>query len=133
MALQEIAIAYPKTSVIAISALVSLFISIVNHFMMDKDRIRALKEKQKTLQANIKNETDPKRKMDMTNEMLQHSMETMKHSMKPALVTMIPLLIIFWFIKGIFTVTSLGGHWIWYYIGGALVFGLLFRKLFKLP
>jgi uncharacterized membrane protein (DUF106 family) len=101
--------------------------------MMDKDRIRELKAKQKGLQDSIKNETDPKRKMDMTNEMLKHSMETMKHSMKPALVTMIPLLIIFYFIRHMFVATSLGGHWIWYYIGGALVFGLLFRKLFKLP
>lgn len=133
MPLQEIVIAYPKTSIIVISALVSLFITIVNHFMMDKERMRELKAKQKSLQADIKNEQDPKRKMDMTNEMLQQSMETMKHSLKPALITMVPLLIAFWFIKNLFVTTSLGGHWIWYYIGGALVFSLLFRKLFKLP
>ena len=133
MSLASIIAAYPKTSIITISALISLFISLVNHFVMDKDRIRELKAKQKVLQGNIKSESDPKRKMDMTNEMLQHSMETMKHSMKPALITMIPLLIIFWFIRGLFKATSLGTHWIWYYIGSALVFGVLFRRLFKLP
>ena len=132
MSLTTLVNAYPLASVITISALVSLFISVVNYFILDKERMREIKEKQKSLQSEIKNQPDSQKKMELTNQMLKHSMETMKHSMKPALITMIPLLIIFWFIKGIFDTTSLAGSWIWYYIGSALVFSLLFRKLFKL-
>lgn len=129
----EIVQAYPKISVIAFALLITLFISLVNYFIMDKDKVRDLRERQKSLQEKIKSESDPKRKMELSNEMMGHAMESMRHSFKPMLVTMIPVLLAFWFVKGLFAETLIAKTWIWYYLVSAIIGSLIFRKILKLP
>lgn len=129
----EFVATYPRVASILFGIAVSLFITIINYFFMDKERMRELKAKQKELNRKIKEEKDHSKKMEMTNEMMQHTLESMRHSFKPLIITMIPTLLILYFLKGLFVDTSLGGKWIWYYIGGAIASSLVFRKLFKLP
>ena len=128
--------ANPKTSIIAIGVVVSFFISLVNYFILDKDKMKEIKDKQKRVQAEIKihqKAGNTTKMMELNKELMGHSMETMRHSFKPMLITMIPILVIFGAIKGIYAETSIGGAWIWYYLGSAIVSSILFRKLFKLP
>src|SRR3989338_6361802 len=125
--------ACPKISVIIIALLVSLFITIINYFLMDKVRMRELKAKQKEINLKVKAEPDPKRKMELSSEMMKHTMESLRHSMKPMIVTFIPVLVVFWFIKGAFAETIIAKSWIWYYIGSAIVGSLVFKKIFNLP
>lgn len=124
---------YPRISIILISILVSLFITIVNYFVLDKERLHELKNKQKDLNAQIKAHTDPQKKMELSGELMKHSMESMRHSFKPMLITMVPILIVFWFIRSVFADTTLGGGWFWYYLITAIVASIIFKKLFKLP
>ena len=129
----ELIQSYPKSSIVIISVLVSLFITLVNFFVLDKERMREIKKKQKELNEQIKNHTDPKKKMELTQEMMQHTMESMRHSFKPMIFTLIPMLIVFSLIRGAFNTTSIAGHWFWYYFISAIVASMVFRKLFKLP
>jgi uncharacterized membrane protein (DUF106 family) len=130
----EYIMSYPKTSIIVIGILVSLFISIVQYFVMDKDKMRDLKAKQKTLNEQMKlHKENPQKMMEIQKELLGHSMESMKHSFKPMLITTIPILIVFGFIRSSFAVTEIAKSWFWWYFGSSIVASLLFRKWFNLP
>ena len=126
----------PKASIIVIGVVVSFFISLVNYFILDKDKMKEIKDKQKKVQAEIKihqKAGNTAKMMELNKELMGHSMETFRHSFKPMLITMIPILVIFGALKGVYAETSLGGAWIWYYIGAAIISSIVFRKLFKLP
>ena len=125
---------YPRTSIILISAAISFFISLVNYFVLDKDKVKESKKRQKELQAKIKeHKNDPAKAMEFQKEMMGHAMESMKHSMKPMFFTLIPVLVVFWWMKDIFAATEIVKSWIWYYIVSAIIFSMIFRKLLKLP
>ena len=125
---------YPKLSIIAFALLISLAISIVNYFVLDKEKLRDIKQKQKLLQEESKKHKDnPQKLMEINQQMLSHSMEIMKHSFKPLIITMIPILLFFSFIRNAYASTSIASSWIWYYIGTSIVGSTIFRKLLKLP
>ncbi|MDP4039330.1 MAG: EMC3/TMCO1 family protein [Candidatus Pacearchaeota archaeon] len=132
MALKEFIIANPKISIIVISGLISLFISLVNYFVMDKEKVMKGKERQKELQKEIKaNKDNPSKIMELQKEMMSHVGENFKHSLKPMMITMLPILVVFWWIKDIFAESFSG--WFWWYLISAIVFSIIFRKIFKLP
>ena len=129
----ELIQSYPRISIIVISLAVSLFITIVNYFLLNKERMRELKAKQKEINQKIKAESDASKKLALSNEMMKHTMETMRHSLKPMIITFVPLLLVFGLIRNIFSETSIGGQWLWYYIIAAIVGSIIFKKLFKVP
>jgi len=57
----------------------------------------------------------------------------MRHSFKPMLITIVPILLFFSFMKGLFVNTEIAKTWIWWYIGGSIASSMIFRKLLKLP
>ena len=140
MVLAELVQANPRASIIVISGFVSLFISLINYFVIDKEKVRKSKEKQKELQKQMKeHKNDSEKMMELNKELVSHAKENLKHSFKPMLITIVPILVIFGWLKGIYSETSIGGTsflfpvWVWYYIGAAIIFSIIFRKLFKLP
>lgn len=125
---------YPKISIIIAALGVSLLISVINYFVLDKERMREIKKKQTELQEEMKKHKDnPQKMMELQKEMMSHMGETMKHSFKPMLITLIPILFIFGFMKNAFATTEIAKTWIWYYIGTSIVGSIIFRKLFNLP
>ena len=134
MALQELIQIYPHISIIIFSFIVSFFITLVNYFILPKDKMHAMKARQKELQAEMKLHKDnPSKMMELQKEMMGQSMEMMKHSFKPMLITMLPILIFFNYLRGWYSATILGNHWIWWYIGASIAASIIFRKLFKMP
>ena len=134
MAITEIIQTYPTWSIIVIGILVSLFISLINHFVLDKDKVRSMKVRQKEIQKEMKeHKHDHVKQTELSKELMSHTMENLKHSFKPMLITIIPILVIFWWMKGVFIETTIAKTWLWWYIGTAIVSSLVFRKLFKLP
>lgn len=123
--------AYPAASLIIISALVTLVSTLVTKWLTNQEHLKSLKVRQKEIQKDLKNHK-PGEKMfqELQAEMLQISMATMKSSFKPLLVTMIPFLLLFVWIKNTYEV--LLPHWIWYYIISSIAFSLIYRKLFKM-
>lgn len=125
---------HPKISVILAALLISFFISLVNYFVLDKEKMRDIKGKQKALQAEMKNHKDnPQKLMELQKEMFSHMGETMKHSMKPMLITFIPLIILFPILRNMLLETSIASTWFWWYLAASIASSLIFRKLFKLP
>jgi uncharacterized membrane protein (DUF106 family) len=125
---------YPRTSIILLGLIISLFISLVNYFVLDKEKMRNLKERQKAIQKEMKDHKDnPQKLMELQKEMLSQAGETMKHTLKPMLITFIPVLLIFGFMRGLFAPTEVAKTWFWWYIGSSFAGSILFRKLLKLP
>ena len=133
MAITELVQQYPTISIIIFSILVTLFVTVVTYFMTDRERMRELREKQKRLQAEMKNhKNNPDKLMELQKEMMADLPEQMKHSFKPMLITLVPLLVLFAWLRGLYADTSLGVWWIAWYIGASMISSIIFRKMFKM-
>lgn len=131
--IQAWVISNPKGSIIAISFLVTLFITVVRYYMTDKEKMKTLREKQKALRAEMKNhKDDPEKMMEINKQMLEDMPEQMKMSFKPMLVTMIPILLVFAWMRSIYALTAISGSWLWWYIGSSIVFSIILSKGFGL-
>lgn len=89
---------------IAMLALVgALFTTLVNKFLSDQVKIKALRAEMKTLQKKVRDmmKKDPKKAQALQGEIMKKNMENMKHAMNPKImiVTMIPMLFLFFFIR----------------------------------
>ena len=130
MVLKDWMIANPKVSIILLSFLVTLVMTLVTKKFSNQVRMKELKEIQKGFNAKMKeNKGNPDVVMNIQKEMMGTSMELMKHSLKPMLVTFLPLLILFWWIRGVYTEVLSG--WIWWYIGAGIASSIILRKALK--
>ena len=122
--------ANPKTSLIIISTLITLVMTIVTKYVTNQTRMKELKDIQKACNIRLKeNRNDPKVISEVNKQLMECSLELMKHSFKPMFYTFIPIIVIFWWIKNIFT--PILEHWIWWYLGSAIIASIIFRKVFK--
>ncbi len=124
---------YPRTSIILISLIVSLFVTIINSLLVDKKRMKEIKEKQKELRAQMKLcKNDPSKMMEINKKMMEDFPEQMKTSFKPMIITIIPLLILFKWMSSTLSITAIAKTWIWWYIGASIIFSMILRKIFGL-
>tara|TARA_Y100000310_G_scaffold339461_1_gene432161 strand:- start:1046 stop:1456 length:411 start_codon:yes stop_codon:yes gene_type:complete len=122
-----------RISIVVLSFLVTLFITIVTYYMTDRVRMKELKDKQKRLRLEIKKHRDnPQKMMELNKQMMEDMPEQLKHSFKPMLITMIPILIIFAWLRSTFALTVIAKTWFWWYIGTSIVFSISLRKLLGL-
>ncbi len=127
MALKEVLLLNPKISIIAISFLVTLVMTLFTKRFTNQDRMKELKKIQKACQIKLKSaKGDFKKQQEIQKQMMECSMELMKHSFKPMLITFIPLILFFWWIRDIFSPVLSG--WIWWYIISSVVFSMILRK-----
>ncbi len=116
-----------------ISFLVTLFITIISHYFTDKKLMREIKDKQKRLREEMKQHKDnPQKMMEINKQMMEDFPTQMKQSMKVSLITIIPLLFLFNWLKVAFGQTAIATNWIGWYILASLIFSLILRKVFKL-
>ena len=133
MAILELIPAYPRISIIVLSLIVTLLITIVNFFMVDRTRMKEIRDKQKKLREEMKNFKDnPEKMLEINKKMMEDMPEQLKHSFKPMLITLVPLLILFSWLRATFATTILASTWIWWYIGASIVFSIILRKVFGL-
>jgi len=122
---------YPVYTIIVISIIVTLLSSLATKYLTDQNHLRTLKQRQKELQAEMKkHKENPDKLMKIQSEMLQITGVMMKSSFKPMFVTLIPFLILFYWIKSVYTPVLAG--WFWYYLGASLVSSIAFRKILKI-
>lgn len=122
---------YPIISIIIFSGIITLLSTLATLWMTNQNHLRSLKERQKQIQLDMK-KCKPGEKLfdELQSEMLQISMTMMKSSFKPLLITFVPFILLFAWIRDIYT--PLLPHWIWYYIISSLVFSMIYRKVFKM-
>lgn len=132
--IKELILQYPLISVILFAILISFFISLVNYFVLDKEKMHNIKKRQKEIQEEMKNHKDnPAKLSELQKEMFSHMGETMKQSFKPMLITFIPLILIFPLMRNLLITSPIASTWFWWYLGASLASSFVFRKLLKLP
>ncbi len=123
-------IANPLPSLIVIAFLVTFIMTLVTKKFTNQNRMKELKELQKACKIKLKDHKgDMAKQGEINKEMMACTMELMKHSFKPMLYTLIPLLIFFWWIRGIYT--PILDHWIWWYLGAGITSSIILRKVLK--
>ena len=132
MGITELMIAYPRSSIMIWGIIVTLISTLVTKWLTDQEHLKSLKARQKELQADMKKHKDnPKLMEEMQMEILKITGAMMKSSFKPMFITFIPFILLFAWIRSIYT-PIMGFSWFWWYLGASLVFGIGFRKVFKL-
>lgn len=125
---------------IVISALITLFITIIQKYTIDNETLAQLKKEQKIIAEDMKKLKDnPEKVMGLQKESLAKAGEIFTLSMKSFGYTAIPIILFFrWFadyfaaldppvkIFGFFS-------WFWAYLIFSIIFSIIFRKMFKLP
>jgi len=131
MPLIELIQSNPRTAIIVLSFIVTLFITIVTYFMTDRTRMKEIRERQKNLREEIKKyKNNPEKMMELNKQMMEDMPEQLRHSFKPMIVTIIPLLILLGWLKTTFAETVIASTWIWWYIGSSIFFSIGLRKIF---
>lgn len=122
-----------RISILVLSFLVTLFITVITYYMTDRKRMKELRDKQKALRIEIKKCRDnPQKMMELNKQMIEDMPEQLKHSFKPMLITMIPIIIVFAWLRSTFALTALAKTWFWWYIGSSIIFSIGLRKIFGL-
>ncbi len=129
MTIVEMMSASPKYSIAIFSIVVTLISTLAQKHFTDQEHLKSLKKRQKEIQAEIKKAKDPSVMQELNSEMLQLTGVMFKSSMKPMFVTMIPFLILFWWLRGVYEPILSG--WIWYYLGYSIVASIILRKVLK--
>ena len=133
MAIVELMTAYPLVSIVIISALVTLISTLTMLWLTDQKHLKALKVRQKELSKELKTcKPGECRFQELQSESLKIAGTMMKSSFKPVLFTMIPFLILFYWLKSIYIPIMGTWGWFWWYLGASVVTSTIYRKLFKM-
>ena len=95
----------PMIGVFLISAIVAFFITLANKLLVDQDRLQFLQKEMKGFQQEMmaaQKSGDPKAMAEAQKkqaEFMDLQKEMMTNSFKPMIVTMIPILFIFWWMS----------------------------------
>jgi len=124
-----------------ISMGLAIMSALVRKAVLDQDKMRETKEKLKKYQEEMKKATksgDTKRLQESQAEMMKLTMENLKHSFRPMLITFVPFILVFTWLKDQYgsagTVVSLFGFnlgWFWWYLICAMTVSLIINKLLK--
>lgn len=130
--LKEAIASYPEATIVAISILVTLAMTLVTKYFTDQNRMAELKKIQEACRIKLKEKNlKPEDMSKINHEMLECSLQLTKHSMKPLLFTIIPLILLIGWLRGIYIETAIAKTWLWWYIGSGVASSLVFRKILK--
>lgn len=123
--------------ILIISFVLTLATTLVYKYVTDQELMKTLKEDMKAMQAEMKTlKEHPEKMMAVQKEAMQKNMKYMMHSFKPMLVTFIPIVFIFGWLRGHYTALGdpkifFGLSWLWAYIIFSMVFSIGMRKFLK--
>ena len=143
----EFIVKNPLISIAVLSLLITLAVTIIYKFTTNQKRLKELKDDMKRMRDDMKKyQTDPKKMMELQQESMKKSFEQMKHTLLPTFITMVPILVIFAWIRSSlsdktvilqfpFNIPKIGDNsgfgWIGIYVITSIVFSIVLRKLFK--
>jgi len=126
----EILQTYPKLTISLFAAMITFVMTIIYKFTTDQERLGQIKREQKKYQEEAKNhKSNPQKMMEINKKVLQLSGEMMKHSLKPMAITMLPMFVLIIWLRNIYS--PILSSWIWYYIIVGIITNGIFRKLLK--
>ncbi len=126
----------PLVGLLLISLILTLIISLSYKFLTDQKELKSQKEIVEKLQKEIKSlKNDPKKMMEKQKEIMDINFKMMKHNIKPMLITFIPLIIIFGWLRVTYEPIGkliFGLSWFWIYLISAVLFSIIIRKVLKI-
>ena len=123
----------PRVAVIVIAFAVTIFITVIRYYMTDRDKMKEIRERQKALRAEMKEfKHSPEKMLELNQKMLEDFPEQMRQSFKPMVITLIPILLIFGWMRSVFALTAIANSWLWWYIGASIIFSIILSKAFGL-
>jgi len=129
MTFTELMISNPKVSIAFFSIVVTLLSTLAQKWLTNQEHLKSLKKRQKEIQKELKGCKDGCVMKELNAEMMKITGVMFKSSMKPMFATMIPFLILFWWLRTIYAPVL--SSWIWYYIGYSVVASIVLRKVLK--
>jgi len=130
MTFTEMMVSNPKISIAVFSVLVTFLSTLAQKWLTNQEHLKSLKKRQKEIQKELRGCKDQCLMKELNSEMMKLTGVMFKSSMKPMFATIIPFLILFAWLRGIY-VPVMGNSWIWYYIGYSLVASIVLRKVLK--
>ena|SRR3989338_5387135 len=125
---------------IVISALITLFITLIQKYTVDNETLKQLKAEQKKIQADMKSlKEHPEKLMQLQKQSMEKAGEMFSLSMKSFSYTAIPIILFFRWFSDYFSALSPPAKifgffsWFWAYLIISIIASIIFRKLFKLP
>lgn len=129
-------------TIAVISIALMVMSSLVRRAMIDREKMAETKKKLKEHQKKMKDTSkkgSSKEMQEAQSEFMSLTMEQLKHSFRPMLITFIPFILVFGWLRdefeGVGTVATLLGFdlgWFWWYFICAMLFSLTLNKVFKL-
>ncbi len=139
---------HPAVAVALIAFILTVLTTLAYKLLTNQEKMKTMKEEQKMLQAEIKEQMKQKnheKMMELQKLAMEKNLAYMKHSMWPMLITLVPLLIIFGWIRTTFgaadgpnpalfhlPVLGWGLSWLWVYIIISVITSMIIRKVFKI-
>jgi uncharacterized membrane protein (DUF106 family) len=125
--------ANPKMWIIILSFVATSFLTAITYFITDRNLMKSIKEKQKKLRAEMKEfKNDAQKMMEINKKMMEDFPLQMKQSFKVMIITLLPVLIFFNWLRNALSTTSLVNSWLWWYIISSVIFSIVLRKVFKI-
>lgn len=125
--------------IMAVSAGLSLFSAIVRKLVVDTKRYNEIRENLKEHQKTIKEATksgDSKRLKKSQEEMVALSIENLKMAYKPMIITLVPFLLVFTWLKNkysaagvVASILGYGFDWFGWYFICAIFISLIVNKI----
>jgi uncharacterized membrane protein (DUF106 family) len=112
-------------------AVISLILTIAQKFFTDQAELKILKAEQKAVQEEMKQyKNHPEKLIELQKKSFSTMPKMMHLTMRAFVYTGVPIILFFrWFQEMLAPIY--GGWWILYYLIGAMIFSIIFRKIFK--
>ena len=125
-----------------ISLGITIVSSLVRRAVVDMDKLtetkKQMKEHQQSLAKLTKAGGDPKKIQEINEKMIALTMENLKHSFRPMLITLIPFIILFRWIRTqyspigiVSTVFGFDLGWFGWYFLSSMIFGIALNKIIE--
>ncbi|MEW6063176.1 MAG: EMC3/TMCO1 family protein [Nanoarchaeota archaeon] len=127
---------HPAFGIAFISFVLTLFMTLVYKYLTDQMIMKGIKDDVKSIQTKMKDsKNNPQKLISLQKEAMEKNMKYMMHSFKPMLITFIPIIFIFSWLRNTYNGVDLDlliiHSWIWGYIIFTFIFTYVLRKVLK--
>ncbi len=121
-----------------ITFVITLFITLVYKFATNQERLKSIREEIKKIQDETRSlKSEPGKMIEKQKQLGPLMMEQFRHSFKPILITFLPIILVFGWLRETFTVNGedlkiiFGLSWFWSYVLFSIIFSIIIRKVLK--
>ncbi|MAF51121.1 MAG: hypothetical protein CMH64_03445 [Nanoarchaeota archaeon] len=125
----------PLWALIVISFFLMLITTLIYKYFTDQEAMKALKQEMKDIQNEMKEfKEDPAKMMELQKKSFSKMGESFKHQIKPMLITFVPFIILFPWLREVYVPRGdllFGIGWFGTYFIFGIGFNIILRKLLK--